>query len=142
VARTYVQAVAERARLLALGRKLQVRIIKNPVRGADANPYPQQGVNDYLLEIKDPRPTGTSAGGAALNEATSASMSGAITATRWHDEASRAVGPPRLEHKVATNGLIKGATSAGLGPFTAWTVYGAGEVREGGEIPNSAAQFT
>ena len=53
MARTYVQAVAERARLLALGRKLQVRIIKNPVRGADANPYPQQGVNDYLLEIKE-----------------------------------------------------------------------------------------
>lgn len=132
MARTYAQAQTERLRLLALGQKLEVRVIKNPIKGDDGAIYPGGGAatNDFMLEIKDPR--GSSQG----NATTAVSQEDAIAANRWHDAASTA------EHQIRIQGMLTGAQIGGAVHLKGWGLYGAGETREGGAIANSAAVFT
>lgn len=137
MARTYAQANTERLRLLALGRKLQVKFVKMPLLGSDGAVWPGgNAVNDWMLAIKDPRPTGTSIGlAAAQNQVGAYTPQAALAATRWHGGAA--------EHATRFHpGGLKGQSGIGLStPHVGWKIFGAGETREGGEIQNSAAVF-
>ncbi len=142
MARTYAQARTEVLRLRALGQKLVVRMVKNPILGEDAALFPGgPGTNDYFVQIKDPR---GSAQGSLASTATQL-QSAAITATRWHDALSRAAsdadGPDRPEHVIRMLGLSKGSQAASA-VSAAWRNYGAGESRESGVVTDSAVVFT
>lgn len=133
MARTWAQANTERLRLLNLGRRLSVKVVKNPLRGNDGAIWPGgAAVNDYMLLIKDPRPTGGSLGEGA-NQATTQDMAWAIANTRWHGDAQ--------EHLTRSRGLLSPEVRNGAAPNTQWLLYGAGEAREAGHIPNSAVVF-
>lgn len=134
MARTWAQANTERLRLLNLGRRLSVKVVKNPVRGSDAGGVWPGGaaVADYMLLIKDPRPTGGPLGEGA-NQGTSLDMGAAILATRWHGDAQ--------EHITRARGLIANERRGGAAPNTHWLLYGAGEAREAGAIPDSAVIY-
>jgi hypothetical protein len=134
MARTYAQAQTEKARLLALGRRLQVRLIKNPLIGDDGAILPGgPGTNDYLVQVKDPRSTGTGPA-AQANEASFRTQATALADTRWHDATAA------QEHEIRIRGMVRGAEQNTPG-HTGWLTYGAGESREGGDIPDSAVVF-
>lgn len=136
MARTWAQAETERKRLLALGRRLTVKVVKNPLRGSDGAVWPGgDGVNDYMLLIKDPRPTGAVIQVATQkNEAQAWTQQYSIILGRWHGGAA--------EHVTRFHcGIDGGSEIAQVTPWLGWKLYGAGETREGGQIENSAAVF-
>ena len=79
---TYANCEIQRKRILALNRKIQVRLIKNPFMGKDADlntdrggdgngdwPSDKTTTNQYMLQVKCP-PGGTQMGVGALNSPT------------------------------------------------------------------------
>lgn len=79
---TYAACETERKRILALGRKIQVRLVKNPFMGNDADLNTERGafgngdwpgdktnINQYMLQVKFP-PGGPQMGAGDLNTTT------------------------------------------------------------------------
>lgn len=131
MARTYAQAETERKRILGLGKRLQVRLVRMPVRGNDGDDWPGSPTQDeWMIEVRDPR---------TLNQGGVNSISNptaAFAAGRWHNIAG-------LETVLRMTGPIAGAPDGTNVPLpSGWRLYAPGETREGGVIQNSAVIFT
>ncbi|MCH2119326.1 MAG: hypothetical protein MK161_16710 [Pirellulales bacterium] len=132
MARTWAQAEVERKRILRLGKRLQVRVVRKPIRGNDGDDWPgTSGQNEYMIEVRDPRTT-NQGGVVSVGSPTSA-----LAAGRWNNTAST------NEHITRLTGPIAGTPDGTNVPNpSGWRLYGPGETRESSLIQNSASVFT
>jgi hypothetical protein len=141
---TYAACLTEKRRLSQAPKRITARIVKNPFRANDGAAVPTAG-DDYLLEIKDPRPTGTGPAAAADSDsqANFRTQAAALADTRWHDDTAA------QEHEIRIRGLVRGvavatrgaAATADVPGHPGWLLYDTGTTREGGDIPDSAVVF-
>lgn len=135
---TYAACQTERRRLLALGQRLQVRLVRAPYRGNDGADYPDLTTNDFMLMVHVPstsRMCNAALGGrdvnATLDHATARILGRHPGGA--NEDLTRIYGRP-ITSRV---GARLDQTST-----TGWKLYEVGSSREGTLIPDSVVTFS